>query len=137
MYTLLVVLHVLAAVVGVGSSIYMFALSRRLAGSADGPTVMRYAGANQAKLGPWSLVVLWITGLILTLGYGTVDGAAFTAKIVFVVVLSALVGYTQMLQAKVRRGADMAPLQARMKVLSPIMTGIAVAIVVLAVVAFT
>ena len=99
---------------------------------------MRYAGANAAKLGPWSLVALWITGLWLTIAYGLaeVGGTWFWVKIAFVVVLSGLVGYTQMLQAKVRRGADPGPVQELMKKVSPIMSGIALLIVVFAVLAF-
>ena len=138
MHTLLLTLHLLAAIAGVGTSIYMIALGARLAGSPDTPTVMRYAGANAAKLGPWSLVALWITGLWLTIAYGLaeVGGTWFWVKIAFVVVLSGLVGYTQMLQAKVRRGADPGPVQKLMKKVSPIMSGIALLIVVFAVLAF-
>ena len=138
MHTLLLLLHLLAAIAGVGSSLFMLALAPRLAGSPDAATVMRYAGANAGKLGPYSLLVLWVTGLWLTLAYGLaeVGGTWFWVKIAFVVVLSALVGYTQMQQAKVRRGADPAALQARMKTLSPAMTTMAVLIVVFAVLAF-
>lgn len=138
MHTLLLALHLLAAIIGVGTSVYMLALGARLAGSPDAPTVMRYAGANASKLGPWSLVVLWITGLWLTIAYGLAEagGTWFWVKIAFVVVLSGLVGYTQMLQSKVRRGGDLRPVQELMKTVSPIMTGIAVLIVVFAVLAF-
>ncbi|MFM2130728.1 MAG: hypothetical protein RL477_2274, partial [Pseudomonadota bacterium] len=98
MHTLLLLLHLLAAIAGVGSSLFMLALAPRLAGSPDAATVMRYAGANAGKLGPYSLLVLWVTGLWLTLAYGLaeVGGTWFWVKIAFVVVLSALVGYTQM-----------------------------------------
>jgi uncharacterized membrane protein len=138
MHTLLLTLHLLAAIVGVGSSVYMFTLMPRLAGSPDAPTVMRYAGANARKLGPYALLVLWITGVWLTVAYGLADvgGTWFWVKIAFVVVLSGLVGYSQSLQARLRRGGDPAALQARMKVLSPAMTGLAVLIVIAAVLAF-
>lgn len=138
MHPLLLTLHLLAAITGVGTSLFMLTLGARVGGTPDAPTVMRYAGANASKIGPWSLVVLWVTGLWLTIAYGMADvgGTWFWVKIAFVVALSAASGYAMTMQRAIRNGADPGPVQQRMKKLSPIMGAIAVLIVIFAVLAF-
>lgn len=137
MYTTLVVLHVLAAVAGIGAAIFNFTLAPTVP-PADAPVVMRYAGANAGRIGPIALVVLWTTGLWLVLGYGAAaaGGNWFTAKMALVVAITAFAIYGQIMRVRILRGADPRPVMAMMKRLSPFTTAAGILIVIFAVIAF-
>ncbi len=138
MFTAILMVHILSAISGIGVTIFMATLAPRVAGSPDAPVVMKYAGANASRVGPWSLLVLWITGGWLAWGYGLAEagGTWFQVKVALVLVLTMVVGFGQMARFRIARGADPRPLMAAMRWVQPVGSVVAILVVVAAVLAF-
>ena len=139
MIATLKILHYLAFSVGIGGGIANV-LAGRIAGQA-GPAVAAPIGRLQARIGLASalaLVVLWVTGLWLTVALYPAVGAlptAFWVKIVAVLALTATAAILQRNAFAARRtGRPPPPAQKWLGVLA---TGLAVVAVIFAAIAFT
>jgi hypothetical protein len=137
----LLIIHFLGLALGVGTSFAMM----RLAIATKKLSVEERAGfywhaMSLSKNGSWGLTLLIASGLamLFTRGFSAVfgsGGGAFHAKLTLVVVLSGLVGYSQVLIKRIREKQDPAA-SATLAKLGPAMLLTGVAIVVCAVLAF-
>lgn len=137
----LLIVHFLGLALGVGTSFAMLrlGLATKDLAPAERAGVMKHALAI-AKNGALGLALLILSGVLMlvTRGAGTVfasGGPAFHVKLALVVVLSGLVGYSQVLGKRIRERQDADALRVAQKI-SPVILVTGVAIVVSAVIAF-
>jgi uncharacterized membrane protein len=137
----LLIIHFLGLALGVGTSFAMMRLGMALrdAPVAERGQVMKYA-LSISKNGGLGLGLLLLSGLLMlfTRGVSTVfasGGPLFHVKLLLVVILSGLLGYSQVLIKRMREKQDPAA-AATMQKLGPVMLVTGVAIVVCAVLAF-
>ncbi len=94
--TVIIAVHLLGLVVGMGSGIGLGVLMPRLASAGDDERTRLFAMADVfSRNGHIGLGVLWVTGiLIVVLKYGGIGGFStwFWIKIALVVLLSASIG---------------------------------------------
>jgi hypothetical protein len=143
MNTILLILHLLGLgagfAVSIGNNLVMMLAAKAPPPEAAG---LRRFPPIMARIGDVGLALLWITGLILLwTKYGGIAGVAalpnpeaFWAKIICVVLLTALVGMIHMTVAKIQRG-DMS-VAARMPIFGRIGAVLLLLIVIFAVMAF-
>jgi uncharacterized membrane protein len=141
MYEVFLILHFLGLALGVGASFAMFTLSLAAEDlpERERSQFMLRAGAI-SKNGSIGLTLLILSGIgfLVTRGFGEVmrwGGGAFHTKLLLVVILAGLLGYSQVLAKKARQAGGGPPL-ARLRVVGRVMLSVSVAIIVLAVVAF-
>ena len=141
MYDLLLMLHFIGLALGVGTSFAMLALGKSAA-TLDPPERLvffkRIGGLS--KNGSFGLLLLIATGLgmLFARGVGTTfatAGVAFHVKLTLVVVLAGCLGYSQVLQKRVRKEGG-GPALAILPKLGAAMLLLGLAIVAAAVVAF-
>lgn len=137
----LLILHFVGLSLGVGTSFAMMRLGMALkeAPPAERGLVMKYA-LSISKNGGIGLGLLLLTGLgmLFTRGVSTVfasGGPAFHVKLLLVVILSGLLGYSQVLIKRMRERQDAAA-AATMQKIGPVMLFTGLAIVICAVLAF-
>ena len=142
MHKLLLITHFIGLALGVGTSFAMFTLglAARDMAPADRAAFMRRAMAL-GKNGSVGLLLLILSGVWLVFSQGAREvmvwgGRMFHIKLTLVVILVGTFGYMQMLirQAK---GSDGAAAMARLPLVSRIMLLLSIAIVVMAVLAFS
>ena len=141
MNTILLVLHFLGFgagfAVSVGNNLVMTLAAKAPPQEAAG---LRRFPPVMSRVGDVGLALLWITGIVLLwTKYGGVDGIgalpwAFWAKIICVLLLTALVGLIHMTVAKINRG-DMSG-AARMPLIGRAGAVLLLLIVIFAVMAF-
>jgi hypothetical protein len=141
MQEVLLVFHFIGLALGVGTSFAMLRLGivTKNLPPAERGLVLKHA-LSLGKNGSLGLVLLIATGLgmLFTRGVSTVFGAgggAFHVKLTLVLVLSGLVGFSQVLTKRIREKQDPAAL-ATMAKLGPAMLLTGLGIVVCAVLAF-
>jgi len=137
----LLIIHFFGLALGVGTG---FALARlgsalRDAPVADRGLVMKYA-LSISKNGGLGLGLLILSGLamLFTRGVSTVfasGGMAFHIKLLLVVIMAGLVGFSQVQVKRLREKKDPAALATLQKI-GPVITFTGVAIVICAVLAF-
>jgi uncharacterized membrane protein len=137
----LLILHFLGLALGVGTSFAMMRLGMALrdAPAAERGQVMKYA-LSISKNGGAGLGLLILSGLgmLFTRGVSTVfasGGPAFHVKLLLVVILSGLLGYSQVLVKRMREKQDPAAAATLQKV-GPVMLFTGLGIIVSAVLAF-
>ena len=137
----LLIIHFLGLALGVGTSFAMMRLGMALrdAPPAERGQVMKYA-LSISKNGGVGLGLLLLSGLLMlfTRGVSTVfasGGPAFHLKLLLVVILSGLLGYSQVLVKRMREKRDPAA-GATMQKIGPVMFFTGVGIVISAVLAF-
>lgn len=141
MNTILLILHFLGLgagfAVSVGNNVVMMLAAKAPPAEAAG---LRRFPPFMTRVGDVGLALLWITGIaLLWTKYGGADGIAalpwpFWAKIICVVLLTALVGMIHMTVARIQRG-DMS-VAARMPIFGRIGAVLLLLIVIFAVMAF-
>ncbi len=136
---ILLFLHLVGLVMGAGPGIANMVIMRTAATAApDGAAALRRVPPILVNVSTAGVVVLWITGLIMVwTAYGGPGNLlwAFWVKIVFVIILTAVVIAMQMTLAQIRKTGNMA-LAARMPKLGPMAGLSALLAVFFAVVAF-
>jgi uncharacterized membrane protein len=137
----LLIIHFLGLALGLGTSFAMLRLGLALKhlAPAERAGVMKHA-LSLSKNGSLGLALLILSGLALlfTRGAATVfasGGGAFHAKLTLVVLLSAAVGYSQVLVKRMREKQDQAAMGTMAK-LGPVMLLLSVGAVICAVIAF-
>jgi len=138
MNTILLILHLLGFGAGfaasIGNNLVIMLLGKASPGEAAG---LRRFPMAMMPISDIGLVLLWITGIILLFTkYGGVAGLpwSFWAKIVCVLLLTALIGMVHMAVGRIKRG-DMAA-AARLPTYGRIGAGLLLLIVIFAVMAF-
>lgn len=136
---LLLVLHFIGLVMGSGPGIANMVIMRAAAtATPEGAAALRRVPPMLINVSTAGLVLLWITGLIMVWTiYGGPGGLpwAFWVKIVFVLILTAVVVAMHMTLAEIRKTGNMA-LAARMPKLGPMAGLSALVAVIFAVIAF-
>ena len=141
MYEVLLVLHFLGLALGVGTSFAFFTLGVSTQSmSAEERTQFMLRASALSKNGSIGLALLIISGIgfLVTRGFGPVmqmGGGAFHTKLLLVLVLSGLVGYSQVLLKKAKQ-ANGGPTMAKIPGVSRLILATGVVIVILAVIAF-
>ncbi|MEO8900558.1 MAG: hypothetical protein ABI488_02890 [Polyangiaceae bacterium] len=142
LYLALKMFHFLGLALGVGASFVMLALGRygRALPADERAKLMLGAGGAVAKNGSIGLALLIVTGLgmFFMRGPATVmaaGGPAFHAKLTLVVILSGVVGYSQVLRKRAREAGG-GPALAKMPRVAVALLLLSVATVVAAVIAF-
>lgn len=137
----LLIIHFLGLALGVGTSFAMMRIGMALrdASPAERGQVMKYA-LSISKNGGLGLGLLILSGLamLFTRGVSTVFGAgghAFHVKLLLVVIMSGLVGYSQVQVKRLREQQDPAA-AATLQKLGPLMLFTGLGIVITAVLAF-
>jgi len=140
-YLVLLMLHFVGLALGVGASFALFTLR---SASKDLPEAERASFMLRAlsvtKNGSYGLLLLLLSGLgmFFMRGPGAVmaqGGPAFHAKLTLVVILCAVVGYSQALGKRARQAGG-GPALAKLAPLSTAILLLGVAIVIAAVIAF-
>jgi len=141
MNTILLILHLLGFgagfAVSVGNNVVMMLAAKAPPQEAAG---LRRFPPFMTRVGDVGLALLWITGVaLLWTKYGGADGIAalpwpFWAKIICVILLTALVGLIHMTVARIQRG-DMS-VAARMPIFGRVGAVLLLLIVIFAVMAF-
>jgi uncharacterized membrane protein len=141
MNNLLLILHFLGLgagfAVSIGNNLVMMLAAKAPPQEAAG---LRRFPPIMARIGDVGLALLWITGVILLwTKYGGIDGIAalpwpFWAKIICVILITALVGLIHMTVARIQRG-DMS-VAARMPIFGRVGAVLLLLIVIFAVMAF-
>jgi uncharacterized membrane protein len=140
MYDVLLIFHFLGLALGVGTSFAMFTLgfaARDLEGEERGKFMRRVSLLS--KNGSVGLTLLILSGLGFLAVRGTSSvfawgGGAFHTKLLLVVILAGLFGYSQVLLKRVRQGNT--AVMATLPKLGRIMLLISIGIVICAVLAF-
>jgi uncharacterized membrane protein len=141
MNNLLLILHFVGLgagfAVSIGNNLVMMLAAKAPPQEAAG---LRRFPPIMARIGDVGLALLWITGVILLwTKYGGIDGIAalpwpFWAKIICVILITALVGLIHMTVARIQRG-DMS-VAARMPIFGRVGAVLLLLIVIFAVMAF-
>lgn len=141
MQDFLLIIHFLGLALGVGTSLAMARLGSATKNLAPAERAQFFRHAmSLSKNGSLGLLLLIASGLgfLLTRGFSSVfvaGGPAFHVKLTLVVVLSGLLGYSQVLIKRIREKQDPAAM-ATMAKLGPAMLLTGLAILVCAVLAF-
>jgi len=142
MYDVLLMFHFLGLAMGVGTSISMLTLGRAFATLAPQERNAFFARTRGlARNGSIGLGLLIATGLGMLFARGVgvtfaTAGGAFHAKLGLVVVLSGCLGYSQVLQKRLREAGGVGPAAGTLPKLGAVMLVASLAIMVLAVLAF-
>lgn len=140
MYDVLLIIHFLGLALGVGTSFAMLSLgiaTRNLPVEERAKFFGRASILSKNGSIGFTLLILSGIGFLLTRGVSTVfawGGGAFHAKLLFVVILAGLLGYSQVLGKRARQG-DLAAF-AKLPGVGRVMLLLSIGIVVAAVVAF-
>lgn len=141
MYEVFLVLHFLGLALGVGASFAFFTLGISTQSmNAEERTKFMLRASVLSKNGSIGLVLLILSGIgfLVARGVGPVmqmGGGAFHTKLLLVVVLAGLIGYSQVLLKKAKQ-ANGGPAMAKLPAISRLVLATGVTIVILAVVAF-
>ena len=135
---LLLILHFLGLGAGMASSVGNFSLMVTIAkGPPQDAPILARVQPLLSRAGDIGLALLWISGLIMVFtrfgGFGNLP-MAFWWKLLFVVVLTAVVGVVHALVARLNRGDQ--TVRARLPILGRIAAGVLLVVIILAVVAF-
>jgi hypothetical protein len=103
---------------------------------ADQAQTLRALGWPLAMMSATGLVILWATGILMLFFTAPSLPSVFWAKILFVVVLTVLIGLMHKTYADIRRTGDLALMQ-RLFVLGPASGATLLLVVLLAVYAFS
>ena len=142
LYLVLKMLHFIGLSLGVGTSFAMLTLGAYASTLPveERAKVMLGAGSAVSKNGGIGLLVLIVTGLGMFFMRGpaavmAAGGGAFHAKLTFVVILSGVLGYSQVLRKRAREAGG-GPALAKMPKVGAALLLLSVATVVAAVIAF-
>jgi len=102
---------------GMGSAVIM---RRAMSMPADQAQTVRSLGPLLAQVSAAGLVLLWLTGIVLVFTHGGIANmpGLFWAKLLFVVVVTVVVGLVHMTYAQIRRTGN-AALGKRLAMLGP------------------
>ena len=141
MYEVFLVLHFVGLALGVGASFATFTLGLAAKGMpAEERAPFLLKASALSKNGSIGLALLIVSGIgfLVTRGVGAVmqwGGGAFHTKLLLVLVLAGLVGYSQVLLKRAKKAGG-GPAMAKMPTLGRFILAVGLTIVVLAVVAF-
>lgn len=142
MYELLLIIHFLSLATGLGISITMFVLGLKVSAlppEEAGPLMSRVAGAvRHTGIVGITLLVLSGIGLVLvgSTGLAVSGGWWFRAKIILVVAVVAAVVFSQVYQARARRGENPPAAMRKAMLAGRVALASAVLATILAVIAF-
>jgi uncharacterized membrane protein len=110
--TVVILIHLLAIALGIGFSVLNFINTRLALGAgAEFAKGLALHRRTIGRFGDAVITLIWISGLLLLwLTWPLAVGGAFHAKMLFVVLLTALHGYGRSLGETMRREASMAQL---------------------------
>jgi len=141
MYEVLLVLHFLGLALGVGTSFALLTLGLSagdMSPEERGKFMLRASALSKNGSIGLTLLILSGLGFLAVRGFGEVmrwGGPAFHTKLLLVVILAGLVGYSQVLIKKAKQAGG-GPHLAKLAKVGRIALAVSVLIVVLAVVAF-
>ncbi len=142
MYDVLLMVHFLGLAMGVGTSISMLTLGKaaqNLAPEERATFFARVGGLSRNGSIGLALLIASGLGLLFARGASTTfatAGGAFHTKLLLVVVLSGMLGYSQVLRKRLREAGGTGPAAAKLPKLGAGMLLVSLAIIVLAVLAF-